>query len=119
MSDWSFHRHFILWTKGHYRTLGEEPIEAMRVIMARVSGTELRYVHRVDAIGFIVDCALTYGKIDRRQLTYALAQDARLDFTRGTEDVIQVLTSSTRLRYVSELPPLGETDLLTTTKLHE
>ena len=119
MSDWSFHRHFILWTKGHYRTLGEEPVEAMRVIMARVSGTELRYVSRVDAIGFIVNCALTYGKIDRRQLTYALAQDAPLGFTRGTEDVIQVLTSSTILRYVSELPPLGETDLLTTTKLHE
>ncbi len=118
MGDWSFHRHFVLWSKGHYRSLGEEPVEAMRVIMARVSGTELRYVTRADAIAFIVDCALTHGHIDRRQLTYALVQDARLGFTRGTEDVIRVLDASTRFRYVSELPPLGDTDLLTTTKLY-
>lgn len=47
-----------------------------------------------------------------------LYQDARLGFTRGTEDVIRVLDASTRFRYVSELPPLGDADLLTTTRLY-
>jgi hypothetical protein len=60
-------------------------------------------VTRADAIAFIVDCALTHGHIDRRQLTYAL---------------VRVLDASTRFRYVSELPPLGDADLLTTTRLY-
>jgi hypothetical protein len=118
MSDWSFHRHFILWSKGHYPTLGSNAIEAMCIIMSRISWTSLRFVSKVDAVSFIVDAALTYGKIDRRQLVYALTQCAALGFTRGVADAIDVLAYSVRHREVDELPPLGEADLLTTTKLH-
>lgn len=116
MSDWSFHRHFILWSKGHYPTLGIDCVEAMRVIMSRISWTPLRFVFKADAVAFIVDAALTYGKIDRQQLVYALTQCAALGFNKGTADAINVLASSVRHRTVAELPPLGEADLLTTTK---
>ena len=116
MSDWSFHRHFGLWQKGHYPTLGTDSAEAMRIIMSRISWTPLRFVSKADAVGFIVDIALTHGKIDRRQLVYALSQQGSLGFNKGTADIIDVLASSVRRCTAAELPPLGEADLLTTTK---
>jgi hypothetical protein len=116
MSDWSFHRHFVLWSKGHYPTLGVDATEAMRIIMSRISWTPLRFVSKADAVGFIVDAALTYGKIDRRQLVYALTQCAALGFNRGVADAIDVLAYSVRHREASELPPLGDADLMSTTK---
>jgi len=116
MSDWSFQRHLVLWSKGHYPTLGTDCVEAMRVIMSRISWTPLRFVSRADAVGFILGTALTYGKIDRQQLVYALTQCTALGFNRGTADVVDVLASSVRHRVAAELPPLGEADLLTTTK---
>lgn len=114
----TFHRHFILWTKGWYPTLGVEPVEAMRIIMARVSATELRYVSRADAIGFIIDVALEYGRIDRHWLTYAIVQDQHLGFNRGMQDVIETLAGAVRQVDKTDLPNLGEPDLLTTTTLN-
>lgn len=112
------HRHFILWTKGWYPTLGKEPVEAMRVIMARVSATELRYVSRADAISFIIDVALKYGRIDRQGLTYAIVQDRHLGFTRGMQDVLETLAAAARHVDKTDLPDLGKPDLLTTTTLN-
>jgi hypothetical protein len=116
MSDWSFHRHFILWSKGHYPTLGTDSVEAMLIIMSRISWTPFRFVSRADAVEFIVDIALTHGKIDRQQLVNALSQQGALGFHKGTADVVDVLASSVRLREIADLPPLGVADLLTTTK---
>lgn len=111
----TFHRHFILWTKGWYPTLGKEPVEAMRVIMARVSATDLCYISRADAIGFIITIALDYGRIDRQRFTYAITQDVHLGFTRGMQDVIETLAAAARHVDKADLPNLGEPDLLTTT----
>lgn len=120
MSDWSFHRHLILWAKGHYPSLGDDPVQAMSHIMARVSQTPLKYVRRVEAVQFIIEAALMYGKQSFAQsLARAVVQDRTLGYNNSMDDIVRVLVSHLRLIEVWELPTLGPVDLLTTTTLYE
>lgn len=125
MGDWSFHRHLILWTKGHYPSLGDDPVQAMSHIMARVSMTPLKYVRQVEAVQFIIEAALMYGKQSFAQgLARAVVQDRTLGYSNGMDDIMRVLVSHLRLievwgEHAQGGLILGPADLLTTTTLYE